>query len=877
MRKVQKGTPIQETVKGSSEYFIYEVARAFRVQFGYSAYSYTICDTFADHIILRDYEMPQDEFWLVTYSQDGDAYTFAAQAEWERVQLAYTPAKNPAPPEVAASMGLSDRAQRTFVESTGPITLVESTSSDGIRRVRGIGMTAGTINENMRRYPLPVMAEAVKKAQAQIDNPAGRIGRGPLMGEAEHPSDRGQSRAQWLNTVFVWESIDLNGAQVILDGRIVPTSQGQDAITLLEHRVLPGLSLRALGHSILLQESGQYIEEVQELELIGWDATIDPADQTADLILQESSAMRLKDLRGVRGLRDKDTETTPATGASPADPPVTPPAPPTPPAAAPPAAIVPVPLADSLSADDRRRLDELAVRERRQQISTAIDAALADSPYAPAIRQQIADAVRGLDLPTVEAAVGTDEHPGALARQRAVADAMLSQAQLTLMGRPSPRGPVISGGDTAQLVPAYALPQQAITDSLVRATFQESHLARVANPRTVNERYAQEYLRRFDAKYKPQLMAEARMFQDAETASDLTLPYTVQRTILTELLPTLVATSIFDVQSVDPAPIVNIGYETFSYESGVALTVTDESITSDDDVWVALLHQHLTFGTVVVTSDPAGTTYTEGTDYVVDYLGGRVMTLAGGTINDATALLVDYGYSAIRQGEMQPIERAQMTLAFFPLNMAYDRLGTQISREAIVFSRGVLNYDVVGRVLQRIIFDLRKHIDGGLMRLALAESLRIANNSGGTWTAATDTYDDLIALIGASKVKVGNRYFEPTGVLMSLTNADRIGNWQGNTNAGGRVDTSMSAAGFQTVVKGLPVFASTEFPDGYIEVINREIVYYRVAEPMNIAGPFPSYHTDGKMIDADQYFAREMNGATGDPGHQGKGSHVIIA
>jgi hypothetical protein len=867
MRKVPKGKPLTESTKGSHEYTCYEIARAFRQQFGYGAYAYTICDTFADHIILRDYDMPQDEYWLVEYSKDGDSYTFAAQAEWERVQLDYTPAKNPAPPEALARMGMADRAQRTFVESTGPIALIESTSSDGVRRVRGIGMTAGTINENMRRYPLPVIAEAVARAQQQLGNPAGRLGRGPLLGEAEHPSDRGQARAQWLNTVFVWENISLNGAQVVLDGRIVPTSQGQDAITLLEHQVLPGLSLRGLGRSVLLQESGQYIEEVQELELIGWDATIDPADQTADLILQES-AMRLKPLRGVPGLRDKDAENAPASGASP-----------TPPTADPPAAVViadvvaPLlaqPLADSLSADDRRRLDDLAVRERRQQVGQAIDTALADAPYAAPIRQQIADAVRALDLPNVEAV------PTAIERQRAVADAMLSAAQLALMGRPNPRGPVISGGDTPASVPDYARPQLAITESLMRATFQDSHIARVANPRTVNERYAAEYLRRFDAKYKPQLMNEARMFQDAETASDLALPYTVQRTILTELLPTLVATSIFDVQSVDAAPIVNIGYETFSYESGVALTVTDESITSDDDVWVALLHQHLTFGTVVVTSDPAGTTYTEGTDYVVDYLGGRVMTLAGGAINDAVALLVDYGYSAIRQGEMQPIERAQMTLAFFPLTMAYDRLGTQISREAIVFSRGVLNYDVVGRVLQRIIFDLRKHIDGGLMRLALAESLRIANNSGGTWTAATDTYDDLIALIGASKVKVGNRYFEPTGVLMSLTNADRIGNWQGNTNAGGRVDTSMSAAGFQTVVKGLPVFASTEFPDGYIEVINREVVYYRVAEPMSIAGPFPSYHTDGKMIDADQYFVREMNGATGDPGHQGKGSHVII-
>jgi hypothetical protein len=193
-----------------------------------------------------------------------------------------------------------------------------------------------------------------------------------------------------------------------------------------------------------------------------------------------------------------------------------------------------------------------------------------------------------------------------------------------------------------------------------------------------------------------------------------------------------------------------------------------------------------------------------------------------------------------------------------------------------VFSRGVLNYDVVGRSLQRIIFELRKIIDGGLMRLALAEALRIASNSAGTWTAATDTYDDLAALIGGAKVKVANRFFEPTGVLMSLTNADRIANWNAFSAAGARDDAMMDSAGFVGRVKGLPVFASTEFPDGYIEVINREIVYYRVAQPMQIKGPFPSYHTDGKMIAADQYYVEEYNGATGDPGHSGKGSTVKI-
>lgn len=49
-------------------------------------------------------------------------------------------------------------------------------------------------------------------------------------------------------------------------------------------------------------------------------------------------------------------------------------------------------------------------------------------------------------------------------------------------------------------------------------------------------------------------------------------------------------------------------------------------------------------------------------------------------------------------------------------------------------------------------------------------------------------------------------------------------------------------------------------PDGYILVPNRELVMHRVFQPMQLKGPFPSYHTDGKLIAADQWYAEEYNG-----------------
>ena len=61
-------------------------------------------------------------------------------------------------------------------------------------------------------------------------------------------------------------------------------------------------------------------------------------------------------------------------------------------------------------------------------------------------------------------------------------------------------------------------------------------------------------------------------------------------------------------------------------------------------------------------------------------------------------------------------------------------------------------------------------------------------------------------------------------------------------------------------VKGLPIYMSTEFPDGYIQIVNRELVAHRVMQPMTIYGPFPSYD-NGLLVAQDQYYMEEFNGS----------------
>ncbi|HXZ87646.1 MAG TPA: phage tail sheath subtilisin-like domain-containing protein [Candidatus Binataceae bacterium] len=59
---------------------------------------------------------------------------------------------------------------------------------------------------------------------------------------------------------------------------------------------------------------------------------------------------------------------------------------------------------------------------------------------------------------------------------------------------------------------------------------------------------------------------------------------------------------------------------------------------------VQLAHGNLSAATVVLTSNPAGTTYVQGTDYSVDARSGLITRLAGGAITPTEAILVSYSY-----------------------------------------------------------------------------------------------------------------------------------------------------------------------------------------------------------------------------------------
>ena len=149
-------------------------------------------------------------------------------------------------------------------------------------------------------------------------------------------------------------------------------------------------------------------------------------------------------------------------------------------------------------------------------------------------------------------------------------------------------------------------------------------------------------------------------------------------------------------------------------------------------------------------------------------------------------------------------------------------------------------------------------------------ALSVASNKTAAWDISDAVYLDFVKRIGEAKVKVINRFYTPTSLLMSATNSDYLSNWDGFTRDG-FPNAMLNAAGFVGRVKGLDVFESPEMRDAFNLVLSRELVMHRIFSPMTVKGPYPTY-SNGKLVAAEQYYAEEYNASLAPIG--GKGSVV---
>ncbi len=860
--KIKKGNPITELVKGSMEYTQSLIRQAFRAQFP-SPYDGPYCDivdTFADYLVVGEYgsssTLKSDEYYKVTYSKDGEAYTFAPRDQWEVVELSYQP-------QSSVSEGKKERGKRKgqrIEERVNAVVALLEREEGKPRKIKIDGaIQANVVNGNGRRYSSAVVEAAVAELSSHLNESAGQGRAIQVLGEAEHPSDKG-GRPNLLETVTKWDEVTFDGTNVDITGRILETSKGKDILTLMEGGVMPGVSLRGYGEGKYIKEKGEgdKLFEVSELHITGFDLVLEPSFENAAQLIEsiqgenemnpEELLKLLKDhpelfsgiteaqvkAMGEAQLKALEEKIRTALGIDEKS-----------------------DIAEALkvNADKARKFDE---SQKQNEVKTAITEATKDLPFGEKLNKIFVESFNGMEFATPENVKSFAES------QRKQFSQLAAAGVLKGMGWDESKKTVKVIGDVLELetgTPSFAKVAFELTES-IRKHENRSKSAMMERAESAAAVFTEILLKRFDSLYQRHLINESRMLEEAELTTDLNLPYSISRAIIEEAFPNLVAANIFDVGVIEASP-TRLFYETTTGESGYADTVTDEVVTGGaEETWYSLAHGHLTPGTVVVTSNPAGTSYIEGTDYVINYADGKIKFLSAGSIN-TNDVLVDYGYSATREGEMAPIERVKTSLAYKTIEAAADRLADQISSEAIVFSRSQLGWDAVARTMVNLVRQMRRKIDQGLLYMAFSAVMSVANNKTETWTVSSTQADlaALVALLGNASVIVAKRFYEPTFYLASITNTDRLSNWEG-FNRMGFPNTLLNAAGFAGQVKGKPIFSSTEFPDTLWIVGNRELVQHRVYQPLSIKGPFPTYDVSGgtsKIVAATQYYAEEFN------------------
>jgi len=861
-KKIGKGKALEELVKGSMDYTMSLIREAFRAQFPYeeNRSSYYVNEIFSDHVIVSSWEnseLKTDEYFKVTYSQNGDVYTFAARDAWEIVELTYQPQTTISNQQAVVSESKKRKGAR-FEERVQASLKLEEAVDGKPRRIKIEGaITAGVVNGNKRRYPAHVVEAAVAELRNHLNESAGQGRAVQILGEAEHPSDKG-GRPNLLETVTKWENVSFDGQRVDVVGRILETSKGKDILTLMEGGVMPGVSLRGYGDGKKING----VFEVNELHITGFDLVLEPSFENAAQLIESiqlgENEMNLEQL--LQLMRENPEAFAGITEAQ-----------------------LKKMGADQLKAIEEnvrsalgigagenitealKTLKEKAIKfeegQKRSEVEAAIAEATKDLPFGKELNEAFTESIKEAGLTSADAVKKFAEN------KRKEYGKLAAKGALKGMGFDEKKGIVVLGDvlENETGTPEFARVAFEFQESMVRS--ENRKVRDIRKGESAAEIFTVKLLERFDNLNKHKLL------QEAEAASDLNLPYSVSRAVIAEAFPNLVAANIFDI-GIMTSPDERIYYEAFTGETGYTVSITDEVETAGaEDTWYALAHGRIVPGTVVVTSNPAGTTYVEGTDFVIDYELGKIKLLTAGAV-DANDVLVDYDYNAIREGEDAEIQRAKTTLSYQLVTAAADRIADYITNEAIVFSRASLGWDAVTRTMANIVRQMRLNIDKGLIEKALGAALGVASNSGGTFTSASDPWSLLAEYIGYAKVKVENRYYEPTGILMSKTNSDLLSNWDGFTRLG-FPNAVLNAAGFAGGIKGLPVFGSTEMRDGWVLVFNREIVHHRVFQPSTIKGPFQTFGANRKLVAAEQYYAEEYNASISPIG--GKASYVKIA
>lgn len=756
-------------------------------------------------------------------------------------------------------------------------------NTTGPWRVKAVGITLDQVNKNRRLYPLNVAQAAVNDANQRIQ--AGEN----IDGKIEHPDFPDLN-----GTAFNWTRLGIEDKQIILEGYLLGTDAGRNLRAMHKGKMNIRLSQRAGGDSVV---KGGY-SEVTKFRIFGYDATGNPSDDAAGITILESNQstnnggnptvdelqQQIKEFIDAQAgtfIRfDESTRSRMARAVK---------------SQKPTSFDEAKQLLESQAGDydailESAKLNRDSTVERLQ----AEKALLEEEQNRREVDEYLTEQVKEADYPksleesylaAVKAAkpANLEEAATVLEEQRKIFDPLA--ANMVLAGRGMNRARVT--GSVIEKETGY--PEFAKVSFEIGQKLEESHRGTVrdfSSPQTPSERLTANVLKLYDQKFGVKMHEESRLYE-SETTSDLNIQFSAIRAVIAEVYPALIAPMVYDFQTAKNSP-ENIGYEVFVGEDGYTKTVTDEdfnsgAFTDGQSDWIQLDNTFIQPGTVVVNVDGGGALITDdGTNYVVDYAKGQIKMLDGGSsdanVAAATAYEIDYVSTQIAKGENVPIEEAKLQIIWKNLGAQAIRLATDITKEAMIYGRSQAGWDPVTRTIASLAQQVRSKIDESIFYLGLSASLSVANNQAASVNIDADTAaDDLIKAVGKAKVKVSNRGYTPTGVVCSATIADIMSNSEQFSQAGGRADSGLNSNGSIGRVKGLPVYEveGGNYPDDFMQVVNRELVIHRVFVPMGIEGPIQSIDpATGKLLPAKKYYIEEFSGSD-TPVHE-KSSHVKL-
>lgn len=776
----------------------------------------------------------------VPFVKNNETITFESIDKWI-VEKDYVPANT------------SVEVKRSFtskLESVGT-----STQQIKGRKIRAVGSTAGAINRNNRLYTIEATKMAVNdwKMKMKDSSGQGRLVQSPsLLGEVEHPDDKGNYRPLLNEVAIKWTAIDFNETnnQVELEGNILNNPCGNQLVTLIENGIPIGISHRAEG---IYFETPEGLQVVTSFSIKGYDAVLEPADSNASItdLLESFDKKKMTKDKIVALIKQypalfANIDVTSITTEQEAN-------------------MIEKVMREAVKIGENTDLEaQLKKLSEVDALKLELDIK-SDSISDSALTDTIKDKkFKTFDEYTAFKTVFVEANEAAKAKER------LKMTNIQV-GKP------VIERDLG--IPEYASGSVKFREALMAKGDSAFKSMKHASELTGNVAdVTKKLLNAYDKKNQRFLAAETASLNEAEQTSDLALPYTVVRNVIAEWFPKSVAATIFEV-GVTNNSVARFFLSTYTPETGYLVAVAATAFTGFATTFVpaaigaskdlpflaanVVVPRNILPGSVVFSAGGV-----EGTDYQIDYYNGTVKTLTVTFASLPGTTTLAYSYKSIRKGELSSISTSKMALSTIDMTTRASRLGVKFSDESVRFANSDVGYDVVAMGIKNIADDMARQLDQQMFYMALTSALGIASNS--TIYSKAIAIDNVAAGLtyaaGQARLKLENRFYptDQSAFVVSTDIAEAMSQANMMSQLNVRLDTTLNG-GVVGEWKGMRTYKTTEFgklavgniaanPE-WAMVVNKELVQYKVFENIALNGPAPIYEAaTANLLSGKQYF-----------------------